>query len=51
MAMQEISKGVAEAVRRDFAYPARGIAWLDNAATTQRPEAVIAAMRQFFGEG
>lgn len=39
--------GTAAAVRRGFAYPARGIAWLDNAATTQRPEAVLAAMDDF----
>ena len=39
--------GAAAAVRRGFAYASRGIAWLDNAATTQRPECVIAAMDDF----
>ncbi len=39
--------GTAAAVRRGFAYASRGIAWLDNAATTQRPECVIAAMDDF----
>ncbi len=35
-------------IRRDFAILNRDIAWLDNAATTQRPEAVLRAMDQFY---
>ena len=38
----------AGAIRRQFAILNRGIAWLDNAATTQRPEAVLKAMDQFY---
>ena len=37
----------AGAIRRQFAILNREIAWLDNAATTQRPEAVLKAMDQF----
>ena len=36
-----------EALRGEFAFLERGIAWLDNAATTQRPERVLAAMGEF----
>ena len=35
-------------VRRQFAILARDIAWLDNAATTQRPESVLLAMNAFY---
>lgn len=45
--MQETSQDVAAAVRRDFAFAARGAAWLDNAATTQKPEFVLEAMGEF----
>ena len=38
----------AGAIRRQFAILNREIAWLDNAATTQRPEAVLKAMDQFY---
>ena len=38
----------AGAVRRQFAILNRGIAWLDNAATTQRPEPVLQAMDRFY---
>jgi cysteine desulfurase / selenocysteine lyase len=36
------------ALRRQFAILARELAWLDNAATTQRPEAVLRAMDDFY---
>lgn len=36
------------AVRRMFAILDREIAWLDNAATTQRPEPVLQAMDRFY---
>lgn len=36
-----------EQVRRQFALLGRDIAWLDNAATTQRPERVLRAMDEF----
>jgi cysteine desulfurase/selenocysteine lyase len=36
-----------EALRGEFAFLKRGIAWLDNAATTQKPERVLAAMGEF----
>ena len=36
------------AVRRHFAILARDVAWLDNAATTQRPESVLRAMDEFY---
>ncbi|HAL92248.1 MAG TPA: cysteine desulfurase [Verrucomicrobia bacterium] len=36
------------AVRRMFAILNREIAWLDNAATTQRPEPVLQAMDRFY---
>ncbi|HPC58586.1 MAG TPA: aminotransferase class V-fold PLP-dependent enzyme, partial [Kiritimatiellia bacterium] len=35
-------------VRRSFAILGRELAWLDNAATTQRPEAVLRAMDEFY---
>jgi cysteine desulfurase/selenocysteine lyase len=35
-------------LRRQFAILNRDIAWLDNAATTQRPEAVLLAMDRFY---
>lgn len=35
-------------LRAQFAILNRGIAWLDNAATTQRPEAVLLAMDRFY---
>lgn len=35
-------------LRRQFAILNRDVAWLDNAATTQRPEAVLLAMDQFY---
>ena len=35
------------ALRRQFAILGRDLAWLDNAATTQRPEAVLQAMDRF----
>lgn len=35
-------------VRRHFAILNRDLAWLDNAATTQRPEAMLKAMDQFY---
>ena len=38
----------AGAIRRQFAILNREIAWLDNAATTQRPESVLKAMDQFY---
>ena len=38
----------AGAIRRQFAILNRGIAWLDNAATTQRPESVLQAMDRFY---
>ena len=38
----------AGAIRRQFAILNREIAWLDNAATTQRPEAVLQAMDRFY---
>ncbi|MDR0994156.1 MAG: cysteine desulfurase [Verrucomicrobiota bacterium] len=34
-------------MRQEFAFLQRGVAWLDNAATTQRPETVLAAMDEF----
>ena len=39
----------AGAIRRQFAILNREIAWLDNAATTQRPEAVLKAMDETNG--
>ena len=36
------------AVRAQFAILGRDVAWLDNAATTQRPEAVLRAMDEFY---
>jgi cysteine desulfurase / selenocysteine lyase len=36
------------ALRRQFAILNREVAWLDNAATTQRPELVLRAMDQFY---
>ncbi|MGD9781384.1 MAG: aminotransferase class V-fold PLP-dependent enzyme [Kiritimatiellia bacterium] len=36
------------ALRRQFAILSRDVAWLDNAATTQRPEAVLQAMDRFY---
>lgn len=45
--MSEAGARVAEVVRRDFSFLERGVAWLDNAATTQRPEPVLAAMDEF----
>ncbi len=36
------------ALRRQFAILNRDVSWLDNAATTQRPEAVLRAMDQFY---
>lgn len=36
------------ALRREFAILNRGIAWLDNAATTQKPEPVLQAMDRFY---
>lgn len=36
------------ALRRQFAILNRELAWLDNAATTQRPEAVLRAMDDFY---
>ena len=36
------------ALRRQFALLGREVAWLDNAATTQRPEAVLRAMDEFY---
>ena len=38
----------AGAIRRQFAILNRELAWLDNAATTQRPEAVLQAMDRFY---
>ena len=38
----------AGSVRRHFAILNHDLAWLDNAATTQRPEAVLKAMDQFY---
>lgn len=38
----------AGAIRRQFAILNREIAWLDNAATTQRPEPVLQAMDRFY---
>ncbi|MDD4342012.1 MAG: SufS family cysteine desulfurase [Kiritimatiellae bacterium] len=35
-------------VRRQFAILGRNLAWLDNAATTQRPEGVLRAMDEFY---
>lgn len=35
-------------IRRQFAILGRDVAWLDNAATTQRPEAVLRAMDDFY---
>jgi len=35
-------------LRRAFAILGRELAWLDNAATTQRPEAVLRAMDEFY---
>ena len=35
-------------LRRQFAILNRDMAWLDNAATTQRPEPVLLAMNQFY---
>ena len=35
-------------VRRQFAILGRNVAWLDNAATTQRPESVLLAMDAFY---
>lgn len=35
-------------LRRQFAILGRDVAWLDNAATTQRPEPVLAAMNGFY---
>lgn len=35
-------------LRRSFAILGRELAWLDNAATTQRPEAVLRAMDEFY---
>ncbi len=42
---QEFDPGM---LRRQFAILNRDVAWLDNAATTQRPEAVLLAMDQFY---
>jgi cysteine desulfurase/selenocysteine lyase len=39
---------VAGALRRQFAIFGQDVAWLDNAATTQRPEAVLQAMDRFY---
>jgi len=36
-----------KSIRSQFAILSRNIAWLDNAATTQRPESVLVAMREF----
>ena len=36
------------ALRRQFAILGRDVAWLDNAATTQRPEPVLQAMDRFY---
>ena len=36
-----------EHVRRQFPIFEREVAWLDNAATTQRPERVLRAMDEF----
>ena len=36
------------AIRRQFAILNRDVAWLDNAATTQRPEPVLQAMDRFY---
>lgn len=52
MSMQEKqSSGMAEfdpgQIRTQFAILGRDIAWLDNAATTQRPESVLVAMDRF----
>ena len=38
----------AGSVRRHFAILNHDLAWLDNAATTQRPESVLKAMDQFY---
>lgn len=47
--MERITDGFdTGAIRRQFAILNREIAWLDNAATTQRPEAVLKAMDQFY---
>ncbi len=35
-------------IRRQFAVLGRDVAWLDNAATTQRPEGVLRAMDEFY---
>jgi len=35
-------------IRRQFAILGRDVAWLDNAATTQRPEVVLRAMDEFY---
>ena len=35
-------------IRRQFAILGRDVAWLDNAATTQRPEVVLRAMDDFY---
>ena len=35
-------------VRRDFSILESGLVWLDNAATTQRPDGVLAAMERFY---
>lgn len=45
--MSELRLRVAEIVRKDFAFLERGVAWLDNAATTQKPEPVLEAMGEF----
>ena len=37
-----------DALRRQFAILNREVAWLDNAATTQRPESVLRAMDEFY---
>ena len=45
--MNESRSEVWKAMRRDFAFAERGVAWLDNAATTQKPEPVLEAMGEF----
>ena len=39
-----------DAIRRDFPVLASGVAYLDSANTTQRPTAVLEAMREYFTE-
>lgn len=46
-AQQQDSRFDPRDIRSQFAILSRNIAWLDNAATTQRPESVLVALSEF----